>query len=74
MWAGCGWEGAVKLDRCDGGCGAESPDANGRHPANHWVRVRFAQNLAFRGQSDHYDKLFCDVCWPRVATAMLPVK
>jgi len=54
---------------CDGGCGAQSPDAKARggpHVANHWFRVRAHSNIDFDRRSPHDDKLFCKTCETRI--------
>jgi hypothetical protein len=61
--------------RCDGGCGAESPDhtKRGAHVANHWLRVRAEVNLRFDRAREDDDRLYCDACAaPVLATLTNP--
>lgn len=55
---------------CDGGCKAQSPDAEGLHVANEWIAIEV--RVYGRAPGPQPEKIFCETCWARIKQAMQP--
>ena len=61
----------MKVEFCDGGCGARSPTlGDGLHASNHWVEISVLPRLSKRKQTEY---LFCLTCFKRVQAALEPL-
>ncbi len=58
----------MKIERCDG-CGAESPDEDGLHVANHWWDLESVHRNDAGG--DRRVLVFCQSCADKVHVALL---
>jgi len=61
----------TKQIKCDGGCGAVSPDPEtGLHVANGWIRVLAASNMTYAVLKKNEARTFCDDCSVPITNAI----
>lgn len=59
----------AKIERCDGGCGKESPNDRGLHIANSWTDVRIQKREGLR-KGPVRELALCEDCATRVTRAL----